>query len=148
MCGGRPCRGVVCPRLRSKQVSLEGDKPTVKIEAQGLVPGQPHAQHIHGSTDGHDFRCPDRSADKDGDGIVTTAEGLPTYGDINISLTTTRVVTSSRSGLLQGAETYLRSIAIRRGVAPETAARVRTAIQGWDERPRDRAVRLSSPRLR
>ncbi|MER5889467.1 hypothetical protein ABT160_37060 [Streptomyces sp. NPDC001941] len=70
----------------------------VKIEATGLVPGQPHAQHIHGSTDGHDFRCPDASADKNGDGIVTTAEGLPMYGDINISLTT-KGDTSKGSGL-------------------------------------------------
>ncbi|WNI27516.1 hypothetical protein [Streptomyces sp. ITFR-6] len=79
-------------------VSVEGDKLTVKIEAEGLVPGQPHAQHIHGSTDGHDFRCPDMSADKDGDGIVSTAEGLPVYGDINISLTT-KGDTSKDSGL-------------------------------------------------
>ncbi|MGW0666039.1 hypothetical protein [Streptomyces sp. NPDC002746] len=79
-------------------VSVEGDKLTVKIEAEGLVPGQPHAQHIHGSTDGHDFHCPDMSADKDGDGIVSTAEGLPVYGDINISLTT-KGDTSKDSGL-------------------------------------------------
>ncbi|MFC9602292.1 hypothetical protein ACFTTN_02335 [Streptomyces niveus] len=79
-------------------VSFQGRKLTVKIEATGLVPGQPHAQHIHGSTDGHDFRCPDASADKDGDGIVSTAEGLPMYGDINISLTT-KGDTSKDSGL-------------------------------------------------
>ncbi|RII15817.1 hypothetical protein DSC45_18455 [Streptomyces sp. YIM 130001] len=79
-------------------VSLDGKKLTVKVDAKGLVPGQPHAQHIHGSTDGHDFRCPDKSADKNGDGIVTTAEGLPVYGDINISLTT-KGDTSKDSGL-------------------------------------------------
>ncbi|MER6634238.1 hypothetical protein [Streptomyces microflavus] len=106
-------------------VSLEGDKLTVKIEAQGLVPGQPHAQHIHGSTDGHDFRCPDKSADKDGDGIVTTAEGLPTYGDINISLTT-KGDTSKDSGLAvdrmpvadkNGKLTYSRTITVSQDVA-------------------------------
>lgn len=59
------------------RLSLQGRQLTVQINAQGLVPGQPHAQHIHGSTTGHDFRCPDASADKNGDGIVTTAEGLP-----------------------------------------------------------------------
>lgn len=79
-------------------ISFQDRKLTVKIEASGLVPGQPHAQHIHGSTDGHDFRCPDASADKDGDGIVSTAEGLPQYGDINISLTT-KGDTSKDSGL-------------------------------------------------
>ncbi|MFJ1862918.1 hypothetical protein ACIOHA_37115 [Streptomyces anulatus] len=106
-------------------VSLEGDKLTVKIDAQGLVPGQPHAQHIHGSTDGHDFRCPDKSADKDGDGIVTTAEGLPQYGDINISLTT-KGDTSKDSGLAvdrmpvadkDGRLTYSRTITVSQDVA-------------------------------
>ncbi|MFG3101128.1 hypothetical protein ACGFZL_11510 [Streptomyces sp. NPDC048182] len=79
-------------------LTLNGRDLNVKIEASGLVPGQPHAQHLHGSTDGHDFHCPDASADKDGDGIVTTAEGLPSYGDINISLTT-KGDTSKDSGL-------------------------------------------------
>ncbi|MFJ4434760.1 hypothetical protein [Streptomyces sp. NPDC088923] len=79
-------------------LTLDGRALTVKIEATGLVPGQPHAQHLHGSTDGHDFHCPDASADKNHDGIVTTAEGLPMYGDINISLTT-KGDTSKKSGL-------------------------------------------------
>nr|WP_239091510.1 hypothetical protein [Streptomyces sp. SID14478] len=79
-------------------LSLDGTRLTVKIEASGLVPGQPHAQHIHGSTSGHDFHCPDASADKNQDGIVTTAEGIPAYGDINISLTT-KGDTSKNSGL-------------------------------------------------
>ncbi|WP_063932670.1 hypothetical protein [Jiangella alkaliphila] len=62
---------------------------TVNIEATGLVPNQPHAQHIHGATDlQQDFTCPTGDADADGDGIVSTAEGLPSYGDIFISLTT------------------------------------------------------------
>ncbi|KAF4407850.1 hypothetical protein [Streptomyces lycii] len=79
-------------------LSLEGRQLTVMIRAEGLVPGQPHAQHIHGSTDGHDFHCPDAGADRDGDGIVTTSEGLPVYGGINISLTT-EGDTSPDSGL-------------------------------------------------
>ncbi|MFI1576317.1 hypothetical protein ACH4VQ_36635 [Streptomyces anulatus] len=44
-----------------------------------------------------------------------------------------RVVMSPRSGLLQGAEAYLRSFATRRSVAPEAATEVRAAIQEWDE---------------
>ncbi|MEU6061056.1 hypothetical protein [Streptomyces sp. NPDC047097] len=79
-------------------LTLKGRDLNVKIEATGLVPGQPHAQHIHGSTDGHDFHCPDASADKNGDGVVSTAEGLPSYGDINISLTT-KGDTTKKSGL-------------------------------------------------
>lgn len=105
-------------------VSFQDRKLTVKIEATGLVPGQPHAQHIHGSTDGHDFRCPDASADKNGDGIVSTAEGLPQYGDINISLTT-KGDTSKDSGLAvdrmpvadkDGKLTYSRTIDVSQDV--------------------------------
>ncbi|MGW1378868.1 hypothetical protein ACWD6P_32010 [Streptomyces sp. NPDC002446] len=69
-------------------LSLDGTRLTVKIESEGLVPGQPHAQHLHGSTDGHDFQCPDASADTDGDGIINNTEATVHYGDINISLTT------------------------------------------------------------
>lgn len=70
-------------------LTLEGTQLTVMVEASGLAPELPHAQHIHGLTDGSmDFVCPDISADADGDGIVNTAEGIPMYGDINISLTT------------------------------------------------------------
>ena len=60
----------------------------VSIRSKGLVPNSPHAQHLHGSTDGMDFHCPDMSADKDGNGYVSTEEGVPMYGDIFVSLTT------------------------------------------------------------
>src|SRR3954464_2223446 len=69
-------------------LSLKGNQLTVKIQSEGLVPGQPHAQHLHGSTDGHDFHCPDPSADTNGDGVINNTEATVQYGDINISLTT------------------------------------------------------------
>ncbi|WP_305785706.1 hypothetical protein [Symbioplanes lichenis] len=70
----------------------------VSIRSKGLVPNSPHAQHMHGSTDGMDFHCPDMSADKDGDGYLTTEEGVPMYGDIFVSLTT-KGDTTKASGL-------------------------------------------------
>ncbi len=70
----------------------------VGIRSTGLVPNSPHAQHLHGSTDGMDFHCPDMSADKDGNGYVSTEEGMPDYGNIFISLTT-KGDTTPRSGL-------------------------------------------------
>lgn len=109
----------------SAELTLQGRQLTVKINAQGLVPGQPHAQHIHGSTTGHDFTCPDAGADKNGDGIVTTAEGLPAYGDINISLTT-KGDTTKASGLAvdrmpiadkNGNLSYSRTITVSQAVA-------------------------------
>ncbi|MEC4015310.1 hypothetical protein [Streptomyces sp. H27-D2] len=106
-------------------LSINGSQLTVKIESEGLVPGQPHAQHIHGSTQGHNFHCPPASADKDGDGIVSTGEGIPHYGDINISLTT-KGDTSKESGLAidrmptadaNGKVSYERTITVSKAVA-------------------------------
>jgi LPXTG-motif cell wall-anchored protein len=70
----------------------------VSIRSSGLVPNSPHAQHLHGSTMGMDFHCPDMSADKNHNGYLTTEEGMPVYGDIFISLTTKGDV-SKASGL-------------------------------------------------
>lgn len=70
----------------------------ISIRSQGMTPNSPHAQHIHGAANGMDFHCPDKSADKDGNGFVSTEEGLPQYGDIFISLTTTGD-TAKASGL-------------------------------------------------
>jgi hypothetical protein len=62
---------------------------TVNVEAQGMVPIQPHAQHVHGDSSlERDFSCPTPDADADGDGIVNTVEGIPSYGEIHIALTT------------------------------------------------------------
>jgi hypothetical protein len=72
---------------------------TVSIEATGLTPNAPHAQHIHGGGDGTmDFVCPTMDADANGDGVVDTVEGLPSYGDIFVSLTTEGDATAA-SGL-------------------------------------------------
>lgn len=70
----------------------------VRIEGTGFTPKSPHAQHIHGAAHGMHFMCPSPSADKNGDGQVSTEEGLPQYGDIFVSLTT-RGDTSKSSGL-------------------------------------------------
>ncbi|GAA1622056.1 hypothetical protein [Actinoplanes couchii] len=70
----------------------------ISIRSTGLVPNSPHAQHLHGSTDSMDFHCPGMSADKDGNGYVSTEEGMPEYGTIFISLTT-KGDTSPQSGL-------------------------------------------------
>lgn len=61
---------------------------TVVIHARGLVPGQPHAQHLHGSASGKHFRCPSKADDTDGDGLLTNEEAMGEYGDIYLSLTT------------------------------------------------------------
>ena len=74
----------------------------VQVNASGLVPDQPHAQHIHGETTGRDFVCPGPAAnvsqDADSDGLTSAVDGVPAYGPILISLTATGD-TSPSSGL-------------------------------------------------
>ncbi len=60
----------------------------VVIRARGLVPGQPHAQHIHGSLEGGHFMCPSSANDANSDGILTNEEATGEYGTIFFSLST------------------------------------------------------------
>jgi hypothetical protein len=61
----------------------------VVIRSQGLVPGQPHAQHVHGSAGGGHFQCPTlEKNDKDGDGVLTNEEATGEYGAVFLALTT------------------------------------------------------------
>jgi hypothetical protein len=61
----------------------------VVIGSQGLVPGQPHAQHIHGSAHGGHSGCPTlKKNDTDGDGILTNEEATGEYGTVFLTLTT------------------------------------------------------------
>lgn len=69
--------------------AIDGTDLTVMIEATGLTPNQPHAQHLHGTFDDSAANvCPPSSADTDGDGFVSVVEGVPFYGGIQVSLTT------------------------------------------------------------
>ena len=68
------------------QVSLDGNMLEVTIVADGLLPGAPHAQHIH-FTPGQPSVCPGPDAAGE-DGILTTPEGQPAYGPIQLPLTT------------------------------------------------------------
>jgi hypothetical protein len=61
----------------------------VVIRSQGLVPGQPHPQHIHGSAHGGHFGCPTlKKNDTDGDGVLINEEATGEYGSIFLALTT------------------------------------------------------------
>jgi len=62
----------------------------VVIHSKGLVPGQPHAQHIHGSAHGGHFGCPTlKNNDTDPrDGVLTNEEATGEYGTVFLALTT------------------------------------------------------------
>jgi hypothetical protein len=79
------------------RLGLEGDELTTKINSRGFSANLPHAQHIHGEEEAKN-ECPPATADNDGDGLVSTLEGLPFYGPIRVSFTT-EGDTSPASGL-------------------------------------------------
>jgi hypothetical protein len=65
----------------------EAQALTVHISADGLEPGQVHAQHIHGFDDDSEAQTPTLAQDSDRDGFVELAEGLLKYGPIQLNLT-------------------------------------------------------------
>ncbi len=69
-------------------ISLNGNSADVKLSWSGLPKtfmnaDYPHVQHIHIGGQG---ACPDQSADKDGDGVISTTEGAGAYGGIGTTL--------------------------------------------------------------
>jgi hypothetical protein len=71
-------------------VDVKGNQAHVVLNVSGM-PAKfmdapyPHVQHIHGGAKGV---CPDPSADKDGDKVISTTEGAPSYGGIVTTLST------------------------------------------------------------
>src|SRR5215217_2611991 len=75
----------------------EGNKKVAtEIHTKGLAPKLPHAQHIHGFKEAVS-ECPTLAL-SGRDNLITTVEGVPAYGPIQVSLTTTGD-TSPNSGL-------------------------------------------------
>jgi hypothetical protein len=71
------------------RVVTRENQATVTVTAHGLSPELPHVMHIHGDLQAHN-ECPglDRADDLVDDGLIETLEGLPDYGDIVVSFTT------------------------------------------------------------
>jgi hypothetical protein len=59
----------------------------IEVHAHGLTPDAPHAQHIHYGDDALN-ECPGLDLDANGDGRINTVEGVPAYGPVVVSLTT------------------------------------------------------------
>ena len=78
-------------------LALEGDQLTTDLASEGLAPGLPHAQHIHGLEQAMS-ECPTILNDQNGDNLINTTEGEPSYGPILTSFTT-EGDTSPESGL-------------------------------------------------
>ena len=79
---GSGTSGTVTATVRNKKIR------NIEVHAMGLTPDAPHAQHIHfGAQALHE--CPTAEQDTNKDGRLTTVEGVPAYGPVAVSLTTT-----------------------------------------------------------
>ena len=131
---------------------LTGRTLDINLSATGLTPGEPHAMHIHGDTQAAN-ECPGIEADTNTgdtidpstfiagtpDGLISLGEGLPDYGPIDVSLTTTGD-TSADSGLSlerflsadsNGRINYHRSVVVPKDVA-KNLGNLHIVIHGAD----------------
>src|SRR5919112_1702991 len=109
----------------------EGKKKVeTEIHTKGLASKLPHAQHIHGFKKALS-ECP-TLADSGRDNLITTAEGLPSYGPIQVSLTT-KGDTSPKSALAvdrfpvanaKGSVEYERTFSVPANVAKNLGKKV------------------------
>lgn len=83
--------------MGNARVTLHGNRAEVVYNARGLLAGMPHAAHLHFAAQAR-HECPTVRDDTNQDHRLSTAEGLPAYGPIQLSLTT-RGDTSPASGL-------------------------------------------------
>ena len=98
-------------------VSVEGTTVTVTATVNNVV-DLVHAQHLHGEFD-FENSCPGPDLDEDGDGVISTAEGVPNYGTVKLSLTTDGGTDSSYALAVEsfpvgsgGSYTYTRSFEV------------------------------------
>lgn len=117
---------------------LQSKKLTAHIEASGLSPNLPHLMHIHGVI-GAQNDCPDSSADENGDGFIDTADGLPAYGPIVVTFSTTGDTSAAAALNLEvaveadgnGDINYTRTFTIPKAVAKDIA-NLHVVIHGAD----------------
>ncbi|GAA5166129.1 hypothetical protein [Ornithinimicrobium tianjinense] len=117
--------------------ALPNHKVQVQVEAWGVAPGVPHAMHLHGFTEAPDLGCPGSDADG-GDGLVDVLDGVPFYGGILASLTTSgdttaahaldlhHFATADASGYLSYSRTF------RNDLALANAGRAQVVVHGID----------------
>lgn len=124
-------------------ISLEGTTATVRIDGSGFFDGFPHATHFHGEPGGDNVCGPLNpadsgfdDADEDGDGILSVAEGAPSYGGVQVSLTT-EGDTSADSALAvdrfptSGSLDYERTFEVPQAVADDLSS-LHIVVHGTD----------------
>ena len=69
-------------------VDQNAKEVTFDIRAVGMEAGQVHPAHVHGFADDSEAMSPTIVRDTDTDGFVELAEGVPSYGPVQLNLTT------------------------------------------------------------
>ena len=105
-------------------ISLQGNTANIHVSWSGLAATfngspYPHVQHIHVGGQG---QCPTTSADKNGDGVISTTEGGPAYGGIGTTLsehgdTSPAAGTNIKIAPSSGSTDYQRTINVSSKVA-------------------------------
>lgn len=100
-------------------MTLNGSSAVITERVSGLAAtfsgaAYPHVQHIHGGAMG---TCPTASADKNGDGVISTTEGGPAYGAVLTTLSTSgdtspAAATNLKTAGMGGSYNYSRTIAL------------------------------------
>ena len=119
-------------------LELQSKKLTAHITASGLSPKLPHLMHIHGVI-GAQNDCPDISADVNGDGFIDTADGLPDYGPVIVTFSTTGDTSAAAAFNLEvavvadgsGNIDYTRTFTIPKAVAQDIS-NLHVVIHGAD----------------
>jgi hypothetical protein len=57
--------------------TINGDRLTITVRAQGVAPNIIHWQHLHGFSDARSAACPANGADANSDGIIDLIETAP-----------------------------------------------------------------------
>ncbi len=124
----------------SLMLQLDGSQATITEHVTGLAATfgggpYPHVQHIHIGAQGV---CPGPSADKNGDGVVSTTEGAPSYGAIGTTLsvsgdTSPAAGTDIKIAPSGGSFDYSRSITLDAAtLASVTAGKAVIVVHGLD----------------
>ncbi|MDZ7728654.1 MAG: hypothetical protein U5Q44_10935 [Dehalococcoidia bacterium] len=129
----------------STTVDVSGGQVTVTLNVMNVSGNLPHAQHIH---IGGQNMCPGPSADEDGDGVVNTAEGVPFYGGVRVSLTTDGDASATSALAVDrmpaadgnGSYTYQRTFALPEGVSASDLEGGAVVVHGFSELSGDEAA--------
>lgn len=119
-------------------LEVQGKTLTADITASGLSPNLPHLMHIHGVI-GAQNDCPDSTADENGDGFIDTIDGLPDYGPVVVTFSTSGDTSAAAAFNLEtavvadssGRIDYTRTFRIPKAVAKDIS-NLHVVIHGAD----------------